>query len=108
VEDQFASAAASYGIDPTGSLEPLKALVQHSASSEQAVNDLAYQYWLAAKQGPGSVHALSLGRQLVTSQQLVIAIPLLDRAVKANPKNEEAKQLLAKLYADLGAPGLAK
>jgi tetratricopeptide (TPR) repeat protein len=106
VEDQFAAAAAAYGADPTASMEPLKALVQHSASSEQAVNDLAYQYWLAAKQGPGSVHALSLGRQLVTSQQLVIAIPLLDRAMQANPKNEEPKKLFAKLYADLGAPGL--
>ena len=106
VEDQFAAAAAAYGIDPKGALEPLKTLVQPSASSDQAVNDLAYQYWLAAKQGPGSVAALSLGRKLATSQQLVIAIPLLDRAAQADPGSDEARKLLAKVYADLGAPGL--
>ena len=42
------------------------------------------------------------------SAPVVIAIPLLDRAAQADPKSDEAKKLLAKVYADLGAPGLAK
>ncbi|HJQ97370.1 MAG TPA: hypothetical protein VJ826_03595, partial [Candidatus Polarisedimenticolaceae bacterium] len=106
VQDQFASAAAAYGIDPKGSVDLMKALAVPSASADKAVTELAYQYSLAGKAGPGSAAALSLGRSLVASQQLVLAIPVLDRAVQANPKSDEARKLLAKVYADLGAPGL--
>ena len=108
MEDRFAAAAAAYGMDPKGSLELMKELAHPTASADQAVTDLAYQWFLVVKEGPGSAAAVSLGRKLAQTQQLVLAIPVLDRAAQANPKNDEAKKLLAKVYADLGAPALAK
>jgi Flp pilus assembly protein TadD len=108
VDDQFASAAAAYGVDPKGSVDLMRALSAPAADADKGVADLANLYALAGKEGPGSAAALSLGRKLVAAQQLVIAIPVLDRAVKASPGNAEAKTLLSKVYTDLGAPGLSK
>ena len=106
--DQFASAAAAYGVDPKAAIDVMRSLSAPAAGADKAMSDLANLYALAGTAGAGSEAAMSLGRKLVASQQLVIAIPVLDRAAAANPKNAEAKKLLAQVYRDLGAPGLAK
>ena len=106
--DQLASAAAAYGADPKGSVELMREMSVAAAGADPGVTDLANQYAIAGSAGPASPAAMSLGRRLVASQQFVIAIPVLDRAAKADPKNDEARKLLAQVYKDLGAPGLAK
>jgi tetratricopeptide (TPR) repeat protein len=106
--DQFASAAAAYGVDPKGAVEVMRSLAVPAAGADPGMSDLANLYALAGTAGAGSTAAMSLARRLVGSQQLVIAIPVLDRAAKADPKNAEAKKLLAEVYEGLGAPGLAK
>jgi len=57
---------------------------------------------------PLSAEAMTLARNLVTSEQYLLAIPVLDRALKASPANADAKSLLAKSYRELGCPRLAK
>ena len=106
--DQLASAAAAYGADPKGSVEIMRSLAVPAAGADPGMTDLANLYAAAGTAGPASPAAISLGRKLVASQQLVIAIPVLDRAAKADPKNDEARKLLVQVYRDLGCAGLAK
>jgi len=51
---------------------------------------------------------MSLAHRLVDGKQLVLAIPVLDRAVQADPKLTEAKTMLAKVFTDLGCDELAE
>jgi Flp pilus assembly protein TadD len=51
---------------------------------------------------------MTLARQLIAAQQFVFAIPVLDRAIQANPKNAEAKTMLNTTYRELGCEPLAK
>jgi hypothetical protein len=47
------------------------------------VTDLANAFARAATSGAGSEDAMTLARRLVESQQFVLAIPVLDRAIRA-------------------------
>ena len=51
---------------------------------------------------------MTLARKLMASQQFVLAIPVLDRAIKANPGNAEAKTMLKTTFRELGCASLAK
>lgn len=106
--DQFAAAAAAYGVDPKGSLSLMQELAVPAAGADPAMTELAHLYTLASSAGPGSEAAMSLGRKLVSSQQLLIAIPVLDRASKDPKRGAEARKLLAQTYKDLGCEALGK
>lgn len=106
--DQFASYAAAYGIDPKGAAPLMHGLGAPAASSDPAVADLANSFARAGTAGAGSKEAMTLAKSLLDSQQFLIAIPVLDRAVQARPKDAEAKTMLKTTYRELGCASLAK
>lgn len=106
--DQFASYAAAYGLDPKAGGSLMRQLATATATSDAAIVDTAGEFVRAGAAGPASETAMALARKLMTSQQFVFAIPVLDRAIQANPKNAGAKQLLGQAYHELGCPQLAK
>jgi Flp pilus assembly protein TadD len=105
--DRLASLAASYGIEPKASEGPARELGAGGPSADPSVTDLGNQFAAAAKSGPSSRDALTLARTLIAAQQYVLAIPVLDRAIKAAPANSEAKTMLKTVYGELGCPSLA-
>jgi len=107
-EDQFASCVAAYGIDPKASAALMRDLALPSPAANAAVDDLANAFAVAGSAGPASPTAMSLAHRLVDGKQLVLAIPVLDRAVQADPKLTEAKTMLAKVFTDLGCDELAE
>jgi len=108
VPDQFASYAAAYGLDPKAAAALMRELGTLSPSSDASVADLANAFTRAGKAGPASSEAVTLARSLVASQQYLLAIPVLDRAQQADPKNAEVKSMLGETYRGLGCAGLAK
>jgi tetratricopeptide (TPR) repeat protein len=108
VADEFASYAAAYGIDPKASALLMRELGTPAPSSDASVVDLANAFRRAGTSGAASEDAMTLARQLVAAQQFVFAIPVLDRAIQANPKNTEAKTLLKTTFRELGCEQLGK
>lgn len=108
VADEFASYAAAYGVDPKGAAVLMRELGTPAPSSDAAVVDLANAFSRAGKAGPASDEAMALARQLISAQQYVFAIPVLDRAIQASPGNAEAKTMLKSTYKELGCEGLAQ
>jgi tetratricopeptide (TPR) repeat protein len=108
VADEFASYAAAYGIDPKASVALMRQLAAPSAAADPAVSELASSFARAGTSGASSKDAMALARSLLASQQFVLAIPVLDRACKANPKNAEAKAMLQTTFKSLGCEALAK
>jgi len=108
VPDQFASYAAAYGVDPKAAADLMRELGTPTPSSDPAVLDLANAFSRAGKAGAGSAEAMTLARSLVNGQQYLFAIPVLDRALQAQPNNPEAQSLLGETYRALGCPALAK
>ncbi len=107
VADEFASYAAAYGIDPKASAGLMRELGTPAPSSDTSVVDLANAFARAGSAGASSEEAMTLARSLVTSEQFVFAIPVLDRAIQASPKDAEAKTLLKTAYRGLGCEALA-
>jgi len=107
IPDQFASYVAAYGIDPLASSGLMRELGTPAPSSDASVMDLANTFARAGKEGPSSAQAMTLARSLVATEQYLFAIPVLDRALAANPKNAEAKSMLGDAYRALGCPSLA-
>jgi len=108
VADEFASYAAVYGLDPGASATLMRELGKPAAASNPAVADLANAFVQAGTAGASSKEAMTLARSLLDSQQFVLAIPVLDRAVKASPKDAEATAMLQTAYRELGCASLAK
>lgn len=108
IADEFASFAAAYGVDPKAGATMMRDLAAPAASSDFALTDLAGAFARAGKKGPSSDDAMTLARTLVHSQQFVFAIPVLDRAMKSDPKNAEARTMLRDAYKGLGCESLAK
>ena len=106
--DQFASAVAAYGVDPKSSIPLMRELAMPAASADPNATELANAFAVTAIAGPGSAAAMSLAHRLIDGKQLVLAIPVLDRAIQANPKLADAKPMLAKVYTDLGCEPLGK
>ena len=107
-QDRFASFAAAYGVNPKESVAFMAQLTAPSASANPSESELARDFALAGNGGATSPPALGLARKLVDNKQLVLAIPVLDRALKADPKLTEMKTLLANVYTTLGCERLAK
>jgi tetratricopeptide (TPR) repeat protein len=108
IADQFASYVAAYGVDPAGGAAMMRELGTPTPSSDASVLDLANAFARAGKAGAGSTEAMTLARSLVSSQQYLFAIPVLDRALQAQSKNADAKTMLGDTYRALGCPALAK
>jgi len=108
VADEFASYAAAYGIDPKASVALMRELGTPTPSSDPSISELATAFARAGTAGASSNEAMTLARSLLASQQFLLAIPVLDRACKANPKNTEAKAMLKTTYQGLGCEALAK
>ena len=108
VADQFASHAAAYGINPKGSAQLMRQLGTPAPSSDPQVAELANAFARAGTAGASSKDAMTLAHSLLASQQFVLAIPVLDRAVRADPKNAEAKAMLKATFKGLGCEALAK
>ena len=85
----------------------MRKLASEDMSSDPSLRGLASQFVQAAATGPASKDAMALARTLMTSQQYVLAIPVLDRAAHAAPGNTEARSLLKNAYGQLGCPALA-
>lgn len=105
--DNLASAAAAYAIDPKASVALFRDLSEPAPSGNSGVEQVAHLFDLAGTAGPGSVAAMSLAKSLVDAKQPVLAIPLLDAAIRAKPGDTEAKTLLAKVFRMLGCDALA-
>ena len=105
--DRFAAAVAAYGADPAASKELFQELATPTASAPPSMIALAADFAGAASQGPGSTAASSLARKVVDGKQELLAIPLLDRYVRAKPADAEARERLASVYRALGSPALA-
>ncbi len=105
--DRLGAAVAAYGIDPAAAVSELEALSVEAPASDPAVVEMASQLAAAAKAGPGSDAAVSLGRKALAQGQPVLAIPILDRAARAKPPAREAVALRRKAYEDLGFAELA-
>jgi Flp pilus assembly protein TadD len=108
VADEFASYAAAYGVDPKASALLMRELGTPAPSSDAAVTDLANAFARAGASGAASEEAMTLARRLVDSQQFVLAIPVLDRAIQASPQNAEAKSMLKTTFKELGCEPLAQ
>ena len=106
--DVFASYTAAYGVNPKASATLMRELGTPAASSDPSVSDLAKSFVRAATAGASSKEAMSLARSLLAKEQYVFAIPVLDRAIKANPKNAEANTMMKTAYRELGCEKLAK
>jgi hypothetical protein len=106
-QDRFGAAVASYGIDPAASREELLALATPAAASDPNVVPLAATFAKAAEDGPASATAMQLARNLVLNKQELLAIPVLDRVLAAQPGHKDASKLLADLYDALGCKKLA-
>lgn len=107
-QDQFASAVAAYGVDPKTSIPLMRELAMPAASADPNATELANAFAVTATAGPASPASMSLAHRLIDGKQLVLAIPVLDRAIQANPKLTDARPMLAKVYTDLGCPALGK
>jgi tetratricopeptide (TPR) repeat protein len=105
--DALASAAAAYALDPKAAVPLFRDLAMPTPSANKGVADVANLYALAGTAGPGSDAAKGLAKGLIDSGQLVLAIPLLDSAVKADAKDASSKALLVKVFNDLGCGALA-
>jgi Flp pilus assembly protein TadD len=79
-----------------------------AAAADPSVEELAQAFTRAGQAGASSPQAMTLARSLVASQQYLLAIPVLDRALRAKPDNVEAKSLLGETYRGLGCAALAK
>jgi tetratricopeptide (TPR) repeat protein len=108
VADQFASYAAAYGTDPKGTAPLMRSLGAPAASSDPSVADLANSFARAGTAGAGSKEAMALAKSLLDAQQFVLAIPVLDRAIQARPKDAEAKTMWKTTFRELGCASLAK
>jgi tetratricopeptide (TPR) repeat protein len=108
VPDEFASYAAAYGIDPKAAAGLMRELGTASPSSDASVLDLANAFARAGKAGAASPEAMTLARSLVASEQYLFAIPVLDRATQADPKNAEAKKMLLDTFRALGCARLVQ
>jgi hypothetical protein len=68
---------------------------------------MANSFALAAAEDPPGTATKALAKDLVTKQQELLAIPLLDRMLVAQPADPEAVSLLADIYEKLGCGKLA-
>ena len=100
--DEFAAYAATYGLDPAVSASFMSEIASPAAASEPAIVELAKAFARAGTSGASSEDAMTLARSLVESEQFVFAIPVLDRAVKADSTNTEAKSMLQNAFRELG------
>jgi tetratricopeptide (TPR) repeat protein len=106
-QDRFAAAVAAYGVDPAASKELFQELATPTASSPPAMIALAADFATAAAQGPASAAASNLAKKVVDGKQELLAIPLLDRYLKAKPGDRQAQERLSAVYRALGSPSLA-
>ena len=106
--DGLASAAAAYAIDPKNSVALFRDIAVPTPSSNSGVGQVANLFALAGTAGPESEAAMSLARSLVDTRQTVLAIPLLDAAIRATPSDPEPRKLLAKVFRSMGCDALAK
>jgi tetratricopeptide (TPR) repeat protein len=109
IADKLASYAAAYGVDPKGAAALMQGIIgSDDPDVDPTVTDLAVGFAQAGYHGPSSDEAMTLARTLVHSQQYVLAIPILDRALKDRADNADAKSMLQSVYRGLGCPSLAK
>jgi len=108
VEDEFAGLVAAYGLDPKGAAGLMTQAMAPSASSQPALVELADGFIRAGKSGAASGEAIALARRLMTAGQQVLAIPVLDRALAAQPGSQDARALMAQAYRELGCDALAR
>lgn len=106
-QDRFAAAVAAYGADPATSRDLFAELATPTASAPQAMLTLAGEFATAAAQGPGSTAASNLAKKVVDGKQELLAIPILDRYIRAKPADAAARERLAAVYRALGSPALA-
>ena len=85
----------------------MRKLAAPAGTADPSVSELARAFARAGIAGAASKDALSLARSLLAAQQFVLAIPVLDRAGKADPKNSDAKAMLKTAYQGLGCEALA-
>jgi tetratricopeptide (TPR) repeat protein len=105
--DRFAAAVAAYGNDPASSRDLFQELATPTASAPPAMLTLAAEFAAAAAQGPGSTAASNLATKVVGAKQELLAIPLLDRYLRAKPADAQARERLAAVYRALESPSLA-
>lgn len=106
-EDRFGSAVALYGLDPRAAAEAFAELAQPAPSADPAGIDLAVKFSGAARD-PGGAAAVALADEAIASGNVVLAIPVLDRLVRARPADAALRAKLADVFRTLEAPALAE
>lgn len=105
--DRLGSAVAAYGVDPKASQGAFEELAARTPSAQPALVDLAGKFAEAAKDGAGSQSAANLAKSIRHMKQDLLAIPVLDARLRANPKDQASRDALGEIYVALGAPILA-
>jgi tetratricopeptide (TPR) repeat protein len=106
-QDRLGSAVAGYGVDRKASVAEFESLASPAPSADPNLVNMANSFAVAAAEEPPGTATKALAKDLVTKQQELLAIPLLDRMLVAQPADPEAVSLLADIYDKLGCGKLA-
>lgn len=106
-EDRFGAAAATYGLDPAAAVGLFEDLAAPAPSAPPAMTALARSWADAARAGVASSGAKALADRLVTDHQEILAIPVLDRIVAAEPGDSASRTKLADVLRSFDSPVLA-
>ncbi len=106
-EDRLGAAAAAIGADAKVARAELEELATPAASASPALVAFAGDFLRALAAAPASRTSLDVARGFSTAGQDLLAVPLLDRALRAKPGQPEATELLAGIYARFDCPVLA-
>lgn len=105
--DRVGAAVAAYGVDPASSEPLFRELAGPAPSGAPGAEALSARFLGVIEKGPASAEAVSLARELVSASMEILALPLLERAVAADPKLDEARAMLADIYRALRYERLA-
>ncbi len=99
--DRVGAAVAAYGVDPASSEPLFREIAGPAASAAPGAGELAARFLEVIARGPASAEAVALARELVSGSMQILALPLLERAVAADPELGEARAMLAGIYRGL-------
>lgn len=105
--DRVGAAVAAYGVDPASSEPLFQEIAGPAPSGAAGAQELAARFLEVIAKGPASAEAVALARELASASMEILALPLLERAVAADPKLGEARAMLAEIYRALRYERLA-
>lgn len=105
--DRLGAAVSAFRVDSKIARVELQELTTPAASADPALVALAERLVESTKGGAASKAVLAEARRLKNDGQDLLAIPLLDRALRSTPGNRDFALLLAEVLRGFGAEALA-